>query len=192
MLQRAVWLVMIGVAVAACRPVPGEPELSADELDRLAASEDGDPARRAHATDHRREATALRDEEARACAGLAPEARDVSPLDDPSLQGVTDVSELERYGRQLFWSLRGAEIEVRAERGMTRAWLNRVLLCHLARHRTTILSDGGTDPLAVGRPVVSVVESETGFRISIRGRNEGEAIEIGRRARARLVTACTP
>ena len=192
MLRHAVWLVMIGVAMAACRPVPGEPELTADELDGLAASEDGDPARRAQATDHRRSAAALRDDEARACAGLAPETRDASPLDDSSVQEVTDVSERERHGREFFWTLRGAEIEVRAERGMTRVWLNRVLLCHLARHRTTLLPDGATDPLAVGRPVVSVVESEIGFRIAIRGRNEREAIEIGRRARARLATACSP
>ena len=192
MLRSKASFAVVVLAIAACRPSLDEPERTADELEQLAASEGVDPARQAAAARHRREAASLRDEEAHFCVGLSPEARDASPLDDASIEAVKDGYELVRYGRVTSRTLRGVDLEVRPERGMTRAWLRRVFACHLARHKTTVLHDSAFDPLAVGRPVVSVVESESGFEVVIRGRNVEEGLEIVRRARARLAAARSP
>src|SRR6185369_6140409 len=53
--------------------------------------------------------------EANACAGLATDARDANALDDLTVDGVSDLYEHDRRGQ----TLRGAELEVRAERGVT-------------------------------------------------------------------------
>lgn len=125
--------------------------------------------------------------EAEACAGVSPQERDVGPLvDRTAIERVSELRERSVSGKVVSHLVRGAEIVVRPQPGMTRVWLARVSRCHAVRHATTILPDRGTDPLAVTRAEVTVREGETAFVIAIRADDDEAAAEIVRRARALL------
>ncbi len=87
------------------------------------------------AAEHRAASSALVEAEQRACAGLSPDERDISPF--YHREDITSVSVLEepvRLGRQAGKRKAGARIVFRAEPGMTVEWLQRVVDCHLARN----------------------------------------------------------
>ncbi len=90
---------------------------------------------RRRAADHRAASAALREAEARACAGVAQGDRDMSPFEHAEEVGsVEPVSETRHAGGARREVLVGAKVAFRAVPGMTVASLQRVVDCHLARN----------------------------------------------------------
>lgn len=119
--------------------------------------------------------------EREACRGVVVGERDEAPWGS----GVESVRALrERDPRNLGSLLRGAEIEVVAAPGLTRAWLERRARCHAARHRTGVLPDAASDPLAVGAPEIEVEEAGPSLVVIVRGGSTDDNREILLRARA--------
>lgn len=142
------------------------------------ASESSGGARRA-------ETAALTDVQT-SCAGVAEAERQHGPLFDRSrIEGAFDLVEAVPIGKTSWNHVRGAEVVVRSEPGVTRSWLTRVARCHVAMHATAQGPAAATDdPFAVGLPAVSVDEREASFVIAIRGHDDDEGREIARRAHA--------
>lgn len=140
---------------------------------------------------HRAAAQALRDAEARACAGIDELDRDLSPFahrEDivsvtplvESVLGVGDEAPIQRTA--------GATIVFRATPGMTSEWLQRVVDCHLARN-AALGHDVPEMPYCplVPRGVTARVRSTgDGFAVDVRADDEGAAEEVLRRAQALL------
>jgi hypothetical protein len=78
--------------------------------------------------------------------------------------------------------LRGADIFVRPSPELTKATLARMLRCHLADPVRLAFHESFEDPLLVGTPRVSLVQSAEGFVIRIAGHDDAEGQEILRRA----------
>ena len=149
---------------------------------RLAAEQ-----HRRHAADHRAASVALRDAEARACAGIAPDDRDMSPFEHG--EDITSVTPLKlneydvragpRRGR-----LGGAVITFRAVPGLTAEWFQRVVNCHLARNAAL----GHSVPEMPDCPLVPrgvearVSPAGDGFAVAIQSDDTGVAREILERA----------
>jgi hypothetical protein len=76
--------------------------------------------------------------------------------------------------------IRGAELVVRAEPGLTKEWVARLVRCHMAAQEPRLRA--AESPLIVGAPSISFAEEETGFVIRIVGRNRQEGEDIFRRA----------
>ena len=147
---------------------------------------------RARAAEHRAASQALRDAEARACAGLDPEDRDESPFAHRE-----DIASVERLDRRTSTvsgparlrtadQLAGAKITFRAVRGLSAPWLQRVVDCHLARNAALghDVPEMGYCPLVPKEVSATVSATQSGFAISIRGENPDAAEEVWRRARA--------
>src|SRR5579859_8138955 len=85
------------------------------------------------AADHRAAGQALRDAEARACAGVPDVDRDMSPFDHrEDITGVTAYNTPAQGGaerKQGVTKLQGAVVTFRAVPGMTAEWLQRVVDC---------------------------------------------------------------
>jgi hypothetical protein len=79
---------------------------------------------------HRAASAALREAEARSCAGVPAEDRDISPF-----YHREDIDRVERIQKESFGpgGLLGARVVFRAKPGLTAEWLQRVMDCHLAR-----------------------------------------------------------
>jgi hypothetical protein len=82
------------------------------------------------AAKHRAASAALREAEARSCAGVPAEDRDISPF-----YHREDIDRVERIQKESFGpgGLLGARLVFRAKPGLTAEWLQRVMDCHLAR-----------------------------------------------------------
>jgi hypothetical protein len=85
--------------------------------------------------------------------------------------------------------VRGAELHVRAQPGLTKQWIARVVRCHIALETENRAGNAAApeDLLVEGLPSVSFDEDEEGFVVRLMGhdRQEGEAIL----ARAKRLTA---
>lgn len=156
-------------------------QVSAEERRRLAA-------------EHRAASQALRDAEARACAGLGEDERDTSPF--AHVEDIASVARLrpEYAGgreRQRFPERfppakgGGAVVTFVAVPGMTAEWLQRVVECHLARNASV----GHVDPAMPECPLVlkdvtaEVRSTGNGFAVEMRSKDPAVASEILRRAR---------
>ncbi|HVV83383.1 MAG TPA: hypothetical protein VHE35_09900 [Kofleriaceae bacterium] len=196
------WLLAAGACVhaAAVRPHDmsvGQHDAAATEEDRRAETADpteADPhwaeQHRRLAAEHRAAAQTLRDAEARACAGLSLDDRDLSPLAHPvDVSGVRRFREDVRFGRSATTRDAGATIFLAATPGLTVEWLQRIVDCHLARsaavgHDRRDMLDC---PLTLRGAQATVRSVRAGFAVDVRADDPAAASEIWRRAQ-RLVT----
>lgn len=84
---------------------------------------------RHHAADHRKASAALREAEARACIGVAPDDQDMSPFEH-----VEDIVSVEPVQMNTPQAAAGVVVTFRPIRGMTVARLQHLVDCHLARN----------------------------------------------------------
>ncbi len=129
---------------------------------------------RRHAANHRAASRALKEAEARTCAGIAPDDRDMSPFEHAEdIIGVGPLTIPEADARAKVPTERtvGAIVTFRALEGMTAEWLQRVVDCHLARNASLghDVPEMPNCPL-VPRGVEARVSSTS--RSSARGRRE--------------------
>jgi hypothetical protein len=139
------------------------------------------------AESHRAAANALRDKEAKACAGVAPETAARADVPGASLTTVDAIRErpLVPGGRvsagYVPVYLRGARLTLRGEGGQRD--IERVLACRIARFAAA--GDDGVDPVAVRGASASVRPGEEGsVVVELRAADETAAAEVLRRARA--------
>jgi hypothetical protein len=128
---------------------------------------------RKHAADHRAASEALRAAEQKACAGIAPDARDISPF-----WHTDDVAGVERS------SPNGVLVTFRAVPGMTVEWLQRAIDCHLARnaalgHDVPDMPDCPLVPKGVSAQVQS---ADKGFAVTLRSDDAQSASDMIARA----------
>ena len=141
---------------------------------------------RERAAQHRAASQALRDAEARACNGIAPDDRDMSPfMHVEDITSVGPLVEKSAAGRAIIERTVGARIVFRAVPGLTAEWLQRVVTCHIARsaalgHVAPSMPDCPLVPKGVQARVVS---TGAGFAVEIRSNDEKVAAEILARAR---------
>lgn len=155
----------------------------------LAAAE----AHRRNAAEHRAASAAPREAETRACAGVDPDDRDMSPFAHAeelvSVRALRSVRQIPGRG---FRGSRaaGAVVTFRAVDGMTIESLQRVIDCHLARNASLghVVPELPDCPLVPRGVRARVSSSADGFVVAIRSRNARVAREILSRAR-RLVPA---
>ena len=142
---------------------------------------------RRHAADHRAASQALREAEARACAGLRPADRDMSPFEHTDdIMAVVPLVIPAANARAALPNERtiGASITFRAVPGMTAEWLQRVVDCHLARNAALghVVPEMPTCPL-VPRGVRAQVRSVgNGFAVEVSSEEPATAREILSRA----------
>ena len=144
---------------------------------------------RRHAADHRAASAALRDAEGRACVGIDPDDRDISPFDHTEdIAGVRPLTERVSSGKQSYEKTAGAVVTFRAVQGMTAEWLQRVVDCHLARNAALghEVPEMAYCPLVPKGVQARVTSTGSGFDVSIRADNDATAREVLARAQ-RLV-----
>jgi hypothetical protein len=143
---------------------------------------------RRRAAEHRAAAQALRDAEARACVGIAPEDRDMSPFNHKE-----DIARVEPLTTQRSVPnttnppiLRGATVVFRAVPGLTPEWLQRTIDCHLARNAAMgyDASDMPYCPLMLKDVSATVTSTGDGLAVAVRSDDPEVAAEIWRRAQA--------
>ena len=147
---------------------------------------------RRHAADHRAGSTALREAEGRACVGIDPDDRDISPFDHTEdIAGVAPlkIPNPNSVGKLPNEALVGAVVTFRAVPGMTAEWLQRVVDCHLARNASLghVVPEMPNCPLVPNGATATVASSGNGFAVSIRSNDPATAKEILTRAQ-RLVS----
>jgi hypothetical protein len=155
--------------------------LSNPTAEHLRAAEE----HRRHAADHRAASAALRDAEARACDGISPDDRDLSPFDH-----VEDIASVEPLTEGLGTSkapsprTAGAVVTFRPVPGMTGEWLQRVVDCHLARNAALghDVPEMPNCPLVPNGVQAGVTSSGGGFAVAIRSDDAATAREILSRA----------
>lgn len=147
---------------------------------------------RSEAARHRAISKALVAAEERRCAGLPEEDRDESPFDH--LEDIDSVQPL--FGPAKGGAsppLLGATVRFRGRPGLTAAWLQRVMDCHLARtdalgHDLPDMPDCPMVPAAVRARVAAAGD---GFAVDLSSEDPASAQEILRRAQ-RLLTREEP
>ena len=139
------------------------------------------------AVDHRAASQALRDAEARACAGLRDDDRDTSPFAHrEDIAGVAPLTEPTTSGRVTSQRSVGAVVTFRALPGMTAEWLQRVIDCHVARGASLghEVPEMPYCPLSLREVQARVTSTGNGFAVAIRADDPATVEEILRRARA--------
>ena len=186
-----VFLALLASACATTGTRPNDMTATGHESASEAEAQRGSAER---AAEHRAAADRLRETEALACAGLPAADRDNSPL--LAEGAVTSVVPLlpRAFSNKNFPDRRlvGATVTLRAERGATAEWLQRVVSCHIARNA---LGEGAPAamqdcPLAVAGISASVRSTGAGFAVEISAQESGSgaAEEVLRRA-SRLAPA---
>jgi len=140
-----------------------------------------------HASDHLAASAALRDAEARSCAGIAARDRDMSPFENTNdIVSVLPLVLPEADSRAKLPSERqvGAVVAFRAVPGLTAELLHRVINCHLARnaalgHSVPEMPDCPLVPRGVEAVVSPTGE---GFAVALRSNDTSVAREILARA----------
>lgn len=139
------------------------------------------------AEQHRAAAEALRQAEAKACAGVAPEDRDTSPFyHREDIVRVDPLKDEPRPRGPGFTTLKGATISFRAVPGLTAEWLQRVVDCHIARNAAMghNAPEMAYCPLVLKDVTASVTSTGDGFAITVSSTDPKTAEEILRRANA--------
>jgi hypothetical protein len=140
------------------------------------------------AADHRAASQALREAEARACAGVSERDRDESPFAHrEDIEGVDTIAS-PVSGKGGGFRLSGASVRFRAVPGMTTEWLQRVVDCHMARNAAMgyAMPEMSYCPLMLKDATATVSSTGRGFAIAIRSDSVDTATEIKRRAEALL------
>lgn len=147
---------------------------------------DADEHRRA-AEQHRAAAEALRQAEAKACSGIAPEDRDISPFyHREEVVRVDPIKDPPPPRGPGVTPLKGATVVLRAVPGLTAEWLQRVVDCHIARNAAM----GHNAPEMAYCPLVprdvtaTVTSTGDGFAVAIRSNDPTTVEDILRRANA--------
>lgn len=145
------------------------------------------------AAEHRAASETLRAAEDSACAGIAPEDRDISPF--AYAADIASVAPLTaRRGGKLPDDVTiGAVVTVRAVPGLTVEWLQRVVDCHVARNAALghIVPEMPDCPLVPKGVSVSVSSTGTGFAVEIRSTDDDGSADVLARAK-RLAVAPAP
>ncbi len=139
---------------------------------------------RRRASDHRAASVALRGAEARACVGISPDDRDMSPFD--RAEDIARVEPMmEAEGPKAPQRTVGAVVTFRARPGMTAEWLQRVVDCHLARSASLghLIPEMPNCPLVPKGARATVTSTSNGFAVAIRADDLTVAQEILARAR---------
>lgn len=144
---------------------------------------------RRQAAEHRAASAALRDAEARACVGISPDDRDISPFtheeDITSVRrlAVSD-AEARATGRLPSEQLLGAVVTFRAVPGMTAEWLQTVVDCHIARNASLghVVPEMPDCPLVPNGVQARVTSAGHGFAVEIRSDSAATAREVLSRA----------
>ncbi|MGD0674905.1 MAG: hypothetical protein ABSC94_05765 [Polyangiaceae bacterium] len=125
------------------------------------------------------------------CANV-PETEKARPsfLGAGEIEAVRPAMGERRLIKTTVTELRGAELVVRAEPGMTKQWIARLVRCHMAWQEA--VGAEGDDPFVTGRPSVSFDEEETNFIIRILGRDRHEGEDILARAQRFVAPARAP
>jgi hypothetical protein len=140
------------------------------------------------AADHRAASQVLRDAEARACAGISEQDRDMSPFSHRE-----DIAEVEEItGRATPKSsphLLGAAIYFRATPGMTVQWLQRAVDCHLARNAALghDVPEMAYCPLVSKNVTATVIAKHAGFAVEVTSTDADTARAILQRAQALVI-----
>jgi hypothetical protein len=137
------------------------------------------------AAEHRAASRALRDAEARACAGLSSADRDVSPFaHTEDIASVALLSEPVRTGKATTQRTTGVVVTFRAVPGLTAEWLQREVDCHLARNAALghELPEMDYCPLVPRGASARVTSTGNGFAVSVRGADARAVEEIRERA----------
>lgn len=92
---------------------------------------------------------------------------------------VTPYRVEEHVGHATYSRLRGANLQVQAEPGLTKEWLQLTLSRHLTEMRGTTMKDC---PFELEDVTVSVHSAGSGFNVRIVARDAGKAQEVLRRA----------
>lgn len=147
---------------------------------------DADMHRKA-AADHRAAAQALRDAEAKSCAGIPDEDRDMSPFSHR--EDIASVSEHvveSQVGKIKGKKTTGADVVFRAVPGMTAEWLQRIVDCHIARASAVgnEMPEMTYCPLVLKNVSAKVTSTGTGFDVAVTSDDPDTAKEIVRRAKA--------
>lgn len=143
---------------------------------------------RRHAAEHRAASSALTEAEARACIGISPGDRDMSPFEHR--EDITSVAPLvlaEAHARTRLPAERilGAAVTFRAVEGMTAEWLQRLVDCHLARNASLghEVPEMPACPLVPRGVEAEVTSAGNGFVVSVRSSDPRVAAKIIERAK---------
>lgn len=137
------------------------------------------------AADHRAASQALRDAEARACAGVPEADRDMSPFahaeDITSITPLNETFVSDRYAQQ---QAVGMIVTFRAVPGLTVDWLQRVIECHMARNAVLGHEAAGMEycPLVPDDITARVSSTGNGFAVIVRGTTPKAISELAERA----------
>jgi hypothetical protein len=152
-----------------------------------------DPMEERHlAAEHRSALPALRGAEADACAGLAQRDVDASPFEHRAdLASVSLLVDTIPQGVSApLRELVGVSITFRRVPGLTRAWLERAIDCHLARDAAAAheMPEMPDCPLVPAGVTARVRETERGLVVDVRGADAPAAEEVARRGMRLLPT----
>lgn len=139
------------------------------------------------AAKHRAASQALRDAEARSCAGIADADRDMSPFAHTAdIRGVAELKAASstQSGKTKMQRTAGATVTVNAVPGLTEEWLQRIVDCHLARNAAlgNEVPEMPYCPLVPRGAQASVRSVGDGFAVDIRADDPQTSAEIWRRA----------
>lgn len=182
-----------GVTATRCRAegratLRGESDLCWTSVENpTAAHREAAEKHRRYAADHRAASAALRDAEARACAGIPPADRDMSPFEHvEDIESVTPLvlPEYEARDKMPNERLLGAQVVFRAVPGMTVEWLQHLVDCHLARNASLghDVPEMPDCPLVPNGATAAVSTTGRGFSVSVQSGNPATAREILARA----------
>jgi hypothetical protein len=140
---------------------------------------------RQRAVHHRKAARELREAEARACANVADDDRDMSPFSHRAdILGVNPLEE----GRGKQKHLVGATVVFRGVPRLTVEELQRIVNCHLARNAAIGHAVAGAEmahcPLTERGATAQVRAIEGGFAVDVRADGDEAARAVWRRAQA--------
>jgi hypothetical protein len=141
---------------------------------------------RSEATHHRAISRALVIAEEKKCSGLSEDDRDESPFDH--LEDIESVQPLLGAAKTAPPPLLGATVQFRGRPGLSAAWLQRVMDCHLARtdalgHDLPDMPDCPMVPAAVRARVRAAGD---GFAVDLTSDDPASAKEVLRRAQRLL------
>lgn len=140
---------------------------------------------RALAEKHRAAAAALVQAEARVCADLSAEDRDMSPFHHrEDIESVSPLVEEVKAGKGVTKKDVGVKVVFRAVPGLTAEWLQRVVDCHLARAAAVGHEMPEMDycPLVPKGVKAKVSSTGSGFAIEVSADDAATVAEIKRRA----------
>jgi hypothetical protein len=140
------------------------------------------------AAEHRAASAALREAEARACVGIDPDDRDMSPFerveDVASVAPLTEPADTGGTVKVPSQQTVGAKVTFRAVPGMTGEWLQRLVDCHLARNAALghVVPEMPNCPLVPRGAEARVTSTGSGFAVAIRSSDGATARDVLARA----------